>query len=264
MNTLIGRFAKFLSTQLRICKTSAICTLSNGNIVPPLQKYRDIKEDSTVPHGKIYELRTYTFHPKNTKECLKITEESFHLRTNHSKLIGYWITELGGANEVVHVWEYDDYAHRRNVRKALAEDEEWQNKFLKKVSPMWMDQKNSIMMLLPWSQLILPSQPGVYEMQIFNMNSHAAIWNSRLKAAIELQTSFVEEHKSVMIGAFLTIFGYHNTVVIFWQHQNFDICSIGRLNLLSEANKAIMNGFYHEVGSAYSKGLIPHKVSPMQ
>ncbi|XP_023230946.1 protein NipSnap homolog 3B-like [Centruroides sculpturatus] len=193
-----------------------------------------------------------------------MTEELMHLRTSHSKLAGFWTSELGGMNEVVHIWEYDNYAHRTKVRKALAEDEKWQNEFIKKAAPMWMDQKNSIMMLLPWSQLITPSQKGIYEMQIFNMNSHAAIWTNRLKAAIELKTSFVEEHKSVLIGAFLTIFGYHNTVVIFWQHQNFDICSIGRLNLLSESNKAIMNAFYHEVGSAYSKGLIPHKVSPLQ
>ncbi len=28
------------------------------------------------------------------------------LRTAHSKLIGYWNTDLGGVNEVVHIWEY--------------------------------------------------------------------------------------------------------------------------------------------------------------
>ena len=30
-----------------------------------------------------------------------------HLRTSHSKLVGYWITEIGGGiHDVVHIWEY--------------------------------------------------------------------------------------------------------------------------------------------------------------
>lgn len=33
-------------------------------------------------------------------------QEGYVLRTAHSKLIGYWNTDLGGVNEVVHIWEY--------------------------------------------------------------------------------------------------------------------------------------------------------------
>ena len=40
------------------------------------------------------------------REFLQLTTEEFHLRTAHSKLLGYWTTELGGLNEVVHLWEY--------------------------------------------------------------------------------------------------------------------------------------------------------------
>ncbi len=34
--------------------------------------------------------------------------EWYMLRTAHSKLIGYWSTDLGGVNEVVHIWEYGE------------------------------------------------------------------------------------------------------------------------------------------------------------
>lgn len=56
--------------------------------------------------SKMYELRTYAVNPANFGEFLKLTSEKFHLRTAHSRLIGYWATELGGVNEVVHIWEY--------------------------------------------------------------------------------------------------------------------------------------------------------------
>jgi hypothetical protein len=59
-----------------------------------------------VTPTKIYELRTYAIWPQNVKDFLNLTSEEFHLRTSQSKLIGYWTSELGGLNEVVHIWEY--------------------------------------------------------------------------------------------------------------------------------------------------------------
>ena len=39
-------------------------------------------------------------------EFLALSKDKFHLRTSHSVLLGYWTTELGGLNQVVHLWEY--------------------------------------------------------------------------------------------------------------------------------------------------------------
>ena len=55
---------------------------------------------------KLYELRTYSILPSRYAEFLKLTNEHLHLRTAYSKLVGYWTSELGGLNEVVHIWEY--------------------------------------------------------------------------------------------------------------------------------------------------------------
>ena len=38
-----------------------------------------------------------------------LLKEKFHLRTQHSVLLGYWTTELGGLNQVVHLWQYGQY-----------------------------------------------------------------------------------------------------------------------------------------------------------
>lgn len=61
---------------------------------------------SAVVLDKVYELRTYAIWPEFLKDFLNLTTEEFHLRTSQSKLIGYWTSELGGLNEVVHIWEY--------------------------------------------------------------------------------------------------------------------------------------------------------------
>jgi hypothetical protein len=37
---------------------------------------------------------------------MQLTNEHIHLRTAHSKLMGYWTTEYGGLNEVTHLWQY--------------------------------------------------------------------------------------------------------------------------------------------------------------
>lgn len=31
---------------------------------------------------------------------MALSKEKFHLRTEHSKLLGYWTVELGGLNQV--------------------------------------------------------------------------------------------------------------------------------------------------------------------
>ncbi len=67
---------------------------------------RRFQHTQAVTPSKIYELRTYAILPQHVKDFLNLTSEEFHLRTSQSKLIGYWTSELGGLNEVVHIWEY--------------------------------------------------------------------------------------------------------------------------------------------------------------
>uniref|UniRef100_A0A8D0L761 NIPSNAP domain-containing protein n=1 Tax=Sphenodon punctatus TaxID=8508 RepID=A0A8D0L761_SPHPU len=58
------------------------------------------------PDGTFYEFRTYTIKPAKMKDFLELTNTNIHLRTAHSKLVGYWTPELGGLNKVLHVWKY--------------------------------------------------------------------------------------------------------------------------------------------------------------
>merc|ERR1712223_1609010 len=57
---------------------------------------------------------------------MALSKDKFHLRTEHSKLLGYWTVELGGLNQVTHLWEYDSYSHRAGVRAKLGGHQQWQ------------------------------------------------------------------------------------------------------------------------------------------
>ncbi len=40
-------------------------------------------------------------------------------------LIGYYTTEIGTLNQVIHMWGYSDFEDRMRRRKILAEDPRW-------------------------------------------------------------------------------------------------------------------------------------------
>ena len=43
----------------------------------------------------------------STGDFMKLTRDYIHLKSDsNSKLKGYWTSEIGGLNEVTHIWEY--------------------------------------------------------------------------------------------------------------------------------------------------------------
>jgi hypothetical protein len=80
--------------------------------------------------GKVYELRTYDVQPHLMSAYAKLAKEHFHLRVPHSKILGFWQTEIGGINQVVHLCEYDSLTSRKTIRDKLSQDPEWVGKFV--------------------------------------------------------------------------------------------------------------------------------------
>lgn len=58
--------------------------------------------------------------------------------------LGYFVTELGTQNQLVHLWMYADLEDRRRRRAELAADARWQS-CLEKIRPMIMTMENRIM-----------------------------------------------------------------------------------------------------------------------
>ena len=61
----------------------------------------------------IYEFRTYTTGPGQAPLLAKYSAEIGRpIRgDDHGKLEGYWLTEIGPLNQVMHLWSYEDMNH---------------------------------------------------------------------------------------------------------------------------------------------------------
>ncbi len=74
----------------------------------------------------VYELRIYRLRPGTMAEWARAVQAALPIREKHSSPVGFWQTEVGPLNTVVHFWPYRDWQHRAEVWKGLASDAAWQ------------------------------------------------------------------------------------------------------------------------------------------
>jgi hypothetical protein len=57
----------------------------------------------------VYEMRVYTLQPGKVAAFQELIEkEALPVISKYSKLVGWWSTEVGPLNEVVHIWADED------------------------------------------------------------------------------------------------------------------------------------------------------------
>ena len=68
----------------------------------------------------IYELRTYTVKPGTLGDMVKAASTiSRDIRKdNFGKLEGYWSTEIGPLNQVLHMWSYNSFRRAGKAARA--------------------------------------------------------------------------------------------------------------------------------------------------
>ena len=93
----------------------------------------------------IYEMRVYTLSPGKVPEFEAMIEsEALPHLTRYATLVGWWSTEVGPLNEVVHLWAYDDLAARDAARRAQGEDAALQA-FRPKAQALVQSQRNQLL-----------------------------------------------------------------------------------------------------------------------
>lgn len=75
----------------------------------------------------IVDERTYTLHPSGVRPFLQLFEaEGLEIQTRFlGTLLGYFTTETGTLNQVVHWWRFDDLQDRQARRARLWADPDW-------------------------------------------------------------------------------------------------------------------------------------------
>lgn len=95
----------------------------------------------------IYDLRTYTLKPRSVPAVGKMFEEAMPTRTKYSPLGGFFHTDVGPLNQVVHIWQYKDLDEMQRVRTEAAADP----------SGMWPPKGLAAHMAIQASELIVPA-----------------------------------------------------------------------------------------------------------
>ncbi len=103
----------------------------------------------------IIEIRTYDLKVGKVQEVVDAFAKVIGYRQELSKLVGFWQTEIGPLNQIVHVWQYEDTNERARIRAEAAANDWWPPK----IAPNVIKQSSEV--FTPWELAPVP-EPGRY------------------------------------------------------------------------------------------------------
>lgn len=165
----------------------------------------------------IYELRTYNVKPGSVEAVENTLAEVLPIREKYSKLAGYWHTDIGPLNQVVHLWPFDSLAQISEVSSAAARDPS--GKWPPRSGDNIVEMDVEILQPAPFMKpLELPKRFGdVYELRIYTyqpgvMQQVLAKWTESLPH---------REKYSPLVGAWTSQIGALNRFFHLWVYKDF-------------------------------------------
>lgn len=94
----------------------------------------------------IVDVRTYTLIPRKTQGYVELFETlALPVTKRHGfELMGYYLSQIGALNQVVHLWRYESLADLEKKRTARDADPDW-SAFLARTEGYILSQENKIM-----------------------------------------------------------------------------------------------------------------------
>ena len=99
----------------------------------------------------ILEIRNYTLNPGKPAEYWKHYADGGFAAQDprmHDHLVGYFQSDVGPLNQIVHIWPFTDVAQRDEIRKANYARPEW-NSHLAKIRPLMVSQETTLLVPSP-------------------------------------------------------------------------------------------------------------------
>lgn len=210
----------------------------------------------------IYELRTYTTPAGKAPLLSKFsTEIARPIRgDDYGKLEGYWLTEIGPLNQVMHLWSYADFNERQAKRAALSQNERWTGEYLPKALPLILRQ--DIRLMSPVRPLSPPTTTGnVYEYRHYRCKSgKVGEFADLLKEAMPHREKY-----SKNVGLWISIAGQPNEISHLWVYENLNQRMEARAGAAADEGwKAFLASGGHLIETMDSAILLPSVSSPMK
>jgi hypothetical protein len=180
----------------------------------------------------LYELRTYTVKPGTLGDMVKAASTvSQEIRGNdYGKLEGYWFSEIGALNQVMHLWSYPDYNERARVRGELGKNPRWVNEYMPLIRPLILRQ--DIRLLNAIRPPVAPASTcNIYELRNYRAKPLGAVkqWLDAFTAALPAREKY-----SKIVGLWQTEAGQPNEVCHIWAYPNLNARAEARGNALKD------------------------------
>jgi hypothetical protein len=94
----------------------------------------------------LVEQRTYTTHPGRLRDYLALYEAE-GMATQHrilGRMVGYYFSEVGELNQVVHLWAYESFEERLERRAKLLADPQFKA-YVQKMLPLLVKQESKLL-----------------------------------------------------------------------------------------------------------------------
>ena len=204
----------------------------------------------------IYEIRTYTLKPGSVAEVEKRFGEAYEYRKKYSPLAGFWHTEIGPLNEIIHMWPYKDHAERARVRGEASKDANWPPKIQEFIVHM----DSEILVPFPYLPEPTPGKMGpIYELRYYNIKAGTLPdlmkrWEGKIGERVKL---------SPLVTAGNVDHGDANGFIHIWAYSSLD-------QRMQIRNKAREMGVWPPPGGGdtliaqKNKILLPASFSPLQ
>jgi hypothetical protein len=181
----------------------------------------------------IYELRTYTVKPGALGDMVKAASTVSHeIRGNdYGKLEGYWSTEIGALNQVMHLWSYSDFNERARLRGELAKNPRWHKEYTPLIYPLLVRQ--DVRLLNAIKAPVAPASTGnVYEFRNYRAKTGGAItqWLDAFTAALPAREKY-----SKIVGLWQTETGQPNEACHIWAYPSLNARAEARANAIKDS-----------------------------
>lgn len=204
----------------------------------------------------IYEVRTYQVAAGSVPEVQKRFAEAYEHRKKLSEITAFLYSEIGGLNEIVHIWKYRDLAERDRIRAEAGKTGHWPPKISEFIRTM----RAEVIVPFPFVPELPAGPVGPYfELRYYTLRAGKL---PDLRSAWE--TNIGERAKmSPVVLAGPVEFGVANGFLHIWAYKSLD----QRMAIRAEAAK---KGVWPPPGSAdrvltqETKILMPASWSPLQ
>lgn len=161
----------------------------------------------------LFEMRTYVLKPGMTNNFVQAFAEGLTARLGISKLMGLWLSEVGGLNRVVHVWPYDSFEDRERIGNEARKTGKWPPK----TQEFIVTQENKILVPAPFSPPMPEQKLGnVYEFRTYTYQP------GTMPKVLERFGKVMPDRTKIspLVAAWTTAIGPLNQFIHVWAYQD--------------------------------------------